>query len=616
MEHGIIPLAGSISVAAIALFIACMQGMIFLYNRKYTWNGWSSLVAFSSVVYACAVALQYSSGAEPVNIIAEKIQYTAIVMIVHSVTGFSLSFLRINSRMYHVLFGLLHGAICILIWGTGLIITDAFISRHFSLLSSPYIEPVAGPLGKVFIVYAAAASLMMLYFWVRKFTYHKKRSTAFILGTGIWGLLGTHDVAATLGMPSVMYLMEYGFLGFTIFILIVSSLNYIHLYKTIRFHETSLAREKEQLAITLRAIGDGVIAVDALCGIVMMNQVAEKLTKWGEKEALGKQVLTVLNLRTLKKREPAADFVKMVIEKNAHADLPSGMFLLARDSSEYAVSCSCAPIHNPEGGVAGAVIIFRDITQRQKLEELEFRSRNIESIGILARGIAHDFNNVLMRIAGNISIALAKKELDSKVRAPLEDAHGACRHAKDLTTQLLNFARGNAPVRTDASIKEVITETVSFILNGSDISCSYSIPDDIGSVTIDKVQISQALHNIVLNARQAMDNRGKLTVSADTVSVYEGTQVAGIQGDLVMKPGPYIRIVIRDTGPGIPEGESYKIFDPYYTTKEEGTGLGLSIAYSIITGHGGVITVNTEAPVGGEFNIYLPATGTGAQSEK
>ena len=613
MENFNIPSVGSVSVAAIALFIAVMQGMIFLYNRKYTWNAWSSLAAFSTVIYACAVALQYNSSAGYVNIIAEKIQYTAIVMILHSVAGFSLSFLIINSRLYHTLFGLFHLALCILIWGTSFIITHDFVYRRFSLLSSPYIEPAVGPLGKLFIVYAATASFFILYLWIRKFHNHRKRSTAFIIGAGIWVLLGAHDALVTLGMPSLMYLMEYGFLGFTIFILVIASLSYIHLYKTIRVHEASLAREKEQLAITLRAIGDGVIAVDASGRIVMMNPVAEKLTKWPEKKALGRQVLTVLNLRTLKKREPVADFVKEVIEKNRSIELPAGMLLLARDGSEHVVSDSCAPIHNPEGGVSGAVIIFRDITQRQKIEELEFRSRNIESIGILARGIAHDFNNVLMRIAGNISIVLARKDLEGKVRSPLEDAHGACKHAKDLTTQLLNFARGNAPVRVAASLKEIITETVAFILNGSEITFSCSIPDDISPVTVDTVQISQALQNIVLNARQAMNNKGELSVSVDAVRIHEGTSIAGPQDDVVMKPGAYVRIVIRDTGPGIPEGESYKIFDPYYTTKEEGTGLGLSIAYSIITGHGGVITVNTEVPVGTEFNIYLPVPEPGVQ---
>lgn len=613
MDTLIFPSVGPVSVAAIALFIAIMQGVIFLYNRKYAWNGWSSLVALSTVIYACAVTLQYNIGVGPLNIIAEKVQYTAIVLIVHSVTGFSLSYLKINSRMYHILFGIFHGAICILIWGTDLLVTDNFVFRDFVLLTSPYIEPSSGPLGKLFIVYAAIASLFQLYLWIRRFHNHKRRSTSFIIGAGIWGLLGAHDALVTLGMPSVMYLMAYGFLGFTIFILVVASLSYIHLYKTIRIHEASLASEKEQLAVTLRAIGDGVVAVDSSCRIVMMNPVAERLAGLSERDALGRNVLSVINLRTLKKREPVADFVTEVIEKNCPADLPAGTLLTARDGAEHVVSDSCAPIHDTEGGVTGAVIILRDITQRLKLEELEFRSRNIESIGILARGIAHDFNNVLMRIAGNISIVLARKEIDQKVRAPLEDAHGACRHAKDLTTQLLNFARGHAPVRAAASIKDIISETVAFILNGSEITCSYSIPDDLAPVTVDTVQISQALHNIVLNARQAMNNKGALSVSADAIHISEGASVAGMQDDVVMKPGPYIQIVVRDTGPGITEGDSYKIFDPYYTTKEEGTGLGLSIAYSIITGHGGVITVNTEVPVGTEFNIYLPVQESGIQ---
>ena len=235
------------------------------------------------------------------------------------------------------------------------------------------------------------------------------------------------------------------------------------------------------------------------------------------------------------------------------------------------------------------------------MENEMIKAQKLESIGILAGGLAHDFNNILTAILGNVSLSKNTSNPGDVLYRRLSDAEKAALRAKDLTKQLLTFSRGGAPVKRVISIIEIIKESADLVLRGSDVRCNYFMADDIRPVEADGGQISQVIHNIILNADQAMPHGGTINIRCENVTVGSGDPIP-------LKSGKYIRISIEDSGIGIQEEYIPKIFDPYFTTKQKGSGLGLATAYSIVKRHDGLITVESKLGVGTTFNIYLPAT--------
>jgi CheY-like chemotaxis protein len=185
----------------------------------------------------------------------------------------------------------------------------------------------------------------------------------------------------------------------------------------------------------------------------------------------------------------------------------------------------------------------------------------------------------------------------------LGDAEKASIRARDLTQQLLTFSRGGAPVISAASIRDIIEDSTSFMLSGSNVKCDLELPQDLWPVNIDSGQISQVVQNIIKNADQAMPEGG-------TISVTAANQVCGKQDPLPLNPGRYVHVAVADQGIGITRKHLPKIFDPYFTTKQEGSGLGLAATHSIIKNHDGLITAESEPGSGTTFHIYLPASDT------
>ena len=246
------------------------------------------------------------------------------------------------------------------------------------------------------------------------------------------------------------------------------------------------------------------------------------------------------------------------------------------------------------------LILAHDITERKKLEEELEKNERFESIGLLAGGIAHDFNNLLSAILGNISLSKLLTPEDAESYHLLGEAENASLRARDLTRQLLTFARGGAPVKKSATVAELIKETCAFALRGSNVGCIFDIPARLPTVEVDAGQISQVVQNLVMNADQAMIEGGTITVLCE--------EVAGEGLPLQLSGERYVRISIRDTGRGIHPDHLKRIFDPYFTTKQQGSGLGLTTAFSIIKKHDGCIVAESEMGKGSVFQIYLPAS--------
>lgn len=363
----------------------------------------------------------------------------------------------------------------------------------------------------------------------------------------------------------------------------------------------AVANEKERLALTLKSIAEGVVATDSKGHITLMNEVAEKLTGWSLDEAMGKSACQILTIQKKSETDSCTDIFKNILSSDSTFKRVNQALLLSKNGKERLISISAAPIRRKEqSSPTGSILVFRDITQEKNIEMEIIRSKRIESLGIVAGGIAHDFNNLLTSILGNISLAKRMAKDNDKISSLLAETEKASSRAKNLTRQLLTFAKGGAPVTTLTSTRKLIEESAQFSSSGSNTKCQFHIAEDLWQVEVDEGQIGQVIQNLVLNADQAMQHGGAVDIGAENITIDKNDEIS-------LAPGKYIKIYVKDRGKGIESQYIDKIFDPYFTTKETGHGLGLSICYSIIKRHDGLITVESQQGIGSTFSLYLPA---------
>jgi PAS domain S-box-containing protein len=358
--------------------------------------------------------------------------------------------------------------------------------------------------------------------------------------------------------------------------------------------------ESSRLTVTVQTIRDGVMTVDRNGTLLLMNDQARKLAALAPVAPDGRPVVSTLLALGLS-REAAEDALQRLWDGASvrlRNDVPS-------DGPIPLVEVTGTPTRNAEGHVAGAVWVLRDISHIARAEHERAKAAHLQSIGVLAGGLAHDVNNILMGIVGNLSLA------DSLVRpgetalaTRLNHAAAACARARGVTSQLLTFAKGGAPIKTTSSVRDLVVECSRFALSGSPVAPRFTIADNLWAADVDLDQIGQVVHNLVLNALQAMPRGGVVDVSL-------ANEELGPDAPLAMtglSPGRYVRLTVQDQGHGIPADTLDRIFDPYFTTKEFGSGLGLAITYSIVHAHGGAITVESHPGQGARFTILLPAS--------
>lgn len=373
--------------------------------------------------------------------------------------------------------------------------------------------------------------------------------------------------------------------------------------------EEALAAEKERLSVTLWNIGEGVIVADVRGTIGLMNRTAEQLTGWTAQDAIGRPIDEVFQVVDERTGEPCTNPVAQVLQQGARRPRARYRALVSRDGIERPLGETVAPVRDGHGDIIGVVVVFRDLTAERRVEEDFAKNERLESVGLLAGGIAHDFNNTLTAIEGNILVAKAHLTEDQKAYERLVEAEKAAHRARDLTRQLLTFARGGQPIKKVLQLSDLVTESTLFALSGSKIRAELSVPRDLWPVEADEDQVKQVINNLVINADQAMPEGGTLSVSAENVTLTDDEV-------LTLAPGRYVRIRVSDTGVGIPKEHAAKIYEPYFTTKQTGSGLGLTVAYSIVRNHGGTIEVEPRAGGNGStFTIYFPASSAPVQRE-
>jgi PAS domain S-box-containing protein len=259
---------------------------------------------------------------------------------------------------------------------------------------------------------------------------------------------------------------------------VVSVVEYVRDITERKQAQDALAAEKERLLVTLHSIGDGVIATDAGGNIVLMNKIAEDLTMWKQNEAEGRPFTDVVRIVNEITRAACDNPVDKVLSSGSIIELANHTLLISREGKERVISDSGAPIRNNAGAIIGVVLVFRDMTEKQKLMEAVLNTQKLEALGVLAGGIAHDFNNLLTGILGFIDL------IRMETREPLvadycTSALSAMNRARSLTQQLLTFAKGGAPVKRPGALFPFVQETVHFALSGSSISCDFKINADL-----------------------------------------------------------------------------------------------------------------------------------------
>ena len=363
--------------------------------------------------------------------------------------------------------------------------------------------------------------------------------------------------------------------------------------------EAELSAEKERLAVTMTSIGEAVLSTDETGLVRMMNRAAEEITGWEEKEALGRPLREIFRLK--EDNQSCLDPVGVCLREKRLVEIKES-FLLRKDGSERLIEGTCSPIHERRSLIVGAVMVFRDITEKKKLEEEMLKSSKLESLAVLAGGIAHDFNNILTAVLGNISLAKFRAGEKSPLYSLLDQAERASLRAKALAQRLLAFTKEDSPVKKVVSLADLITETTTFALRGSRVVPRFKFPKQLWPAEVDEDQMGIVINNLVINAVEAMPDGGVLEISAENVHI---TPEAG----LPLSPGRYVKVSIRDEGVGIPEDILPRIFDPFFTSKPGGSGLGLATCFSVIRRHGGHITVESEPGEGTVFHLFLPASG-------
>ena len=368
--------------------------------------------------------------------------------------------------------------------------------------------------------------------------------------------------------------------------------------------EDRLADEKERLSVTLRSIGDAVIATDTDGRIRVFNKVAETLTAWPMEAALIRRIDEVIFLQERETHQPCVEPFKEVLGGRARLDLSGPLMLMTRDGREHMVVGTANAIFDRASRPIGMVLAFRDVTERIQVEEEQLRRDKLDSLGFLAGGIAHDFNNLLTTILGNVTLARSEKH-EGNIHELLGAAEQATLQAKDLTLQLLTFAEGGVPIKQVVSPADVIRESAHLALRGSASRVEFHIPAGLHTVDMDPGQIGQVIRNLTINADQAMPGGGRVVIEAENMTLEDAASGS-------IPPGRYVRIAITDSGIGIPERYLDKIFDPYFTTKAQGSGLGLATSLSIVRHHGGHIRVQSRVGIGSMFEVILPAATAAA----
>ena len=643
--------AGSLSVAVIALFFFVFQGWIYLRGTHFSWSKWGALLSLATAIYALAVFVQFNTSPGLLNQLAELLQYATFLLLVHSVYGFTFCYLDINPRRYHLIAGVFHLTLLVTLCSTNLVITEQFTYRNFLWLKKPYIEPELGVLGPFFLIYSSLAAAFCLTYWIRYKNHQKPGAKIFIFGFLLWAVLGIHDAAATLGLDTVQFLMEYGFLGFSTSVMYVTLKNYLDLFDIAENRKKALEianeelefrvnkrtaeleksnaelmaeikqrkwandalRESEQRFRTVFHTSPDAVNINKLTGeFVEINEGFTILTGYTRADVIG------ISSRDIQIWDIPEDRKKIISDLNKSGFVDNIESRFRCKTGEVRPGLISARIINLNGE-NHILTITRDISRWKKVEEdkkkLEAqlqRSQKMEAIGTLAGGVAHDLNNILSGIVSYPEILLMDLPGDSELRDPLETIQTSGFKAAAIVQDLLTLARRGVSISEIVNLNQIVSEhleTPEFEKIKQfhpGLTVNVDLEPDLLNISGSPIHLSKTVMNLVSNAAEAMPDGG--TISISTQNKYLDHPVEGYDE---IEEGDYVLLKITDAGIGISPEDKERIFEPFYTKKimgRSGTGLGMAVVWGTVKDHRGYIDLKSTEGQGATFTLYFPVT--------
>ncbi|MBN1265650.1 MAG: PAS domain S-box protein [Anaerolineales bacterium] len=372
--------------------------------------------------------------------------------------------------------------------------------------------------------------------------------------------------------------------------------------------EQALKESEARYHSLFESIRDAILVADMDRTIIDCNQAFMDLFGYPRKEIIGKKVLIIHD------RVDDYDHLGKMLEDNV--DDPKIIYTLQfrkKSGEVFTGEINIYYLHDAEGTPRGYIGFTRDISEqieaeetRKEIEDRLRQAQKIETVGQLAGGVAHDFNNMLSVILGQAELAMMDIDPNDLLYSPLLEIRKAAESSADLTRQLLGFARKQtiAPIVLDLNAAMEETLTMLRRLIGEDIELNWLPGKDVCPVMMDPVQLNQILSNLCVNARDAIEGVGRITIETSTVSINQ--EYCHVNTGFI--PGDFTVLAVSDNGRGIDQETIKRIFEPFFTTKTTGlkTGLGLSTVYGIVKQNEGFINVYSEPGEGTTFRVYLP----------
>ena len=385
--------------------------------------------------------------------------------------------------------------------------------------------------------------------------------------------------------------------------------------------EKDLRESEEKYRQLVNHAPAGIYEVDFTKGkLVSVNDVMSEYTGYSKDELLN---MNTLDFLTRESQEQMTDRITRLMngEKIYDSIEYKGR---KKDGREFWILVDARYFYDKNGRPTRAMVVAHDITDRKRAQEEKSRledqlqqAQKMEAIGTLAGGIAHDFNNILSVIIGYTELILMNGNVHAEVRQNLKEIFNASKHARDMVKQILAFSRQSKQERKPIQAAHIVKEATKMLRASlpTTIVIKQQIEKDTGIIEADPTQIHQVLMNLCTNAAHAMDGKdGIMQISLSNAELNQSAPEIAPG----LKPGPYLKLSISDTGHGIAPENYEKIFDPYFTTKkkEEGTGLGLAVVQGIVKSHNGAVIVESEVGKGTVFHVYLPAIKRKLETEE
>ncbi len=598
-DHIVLQSSGSLSVAILALLMVVLQLFFLARNPRLVLCAWSTGISSSALVYAVGVFIEYNFPAGPINHIGGKLEWTAIIFLIHCLFGVTFATLGMNVRRYHAIAGMFHCILLTLLWSTDRLVSDQFATYHFAGMARPFVEAALGPWGPLFVIYAALASIGAIVFWVRHNGHHKRYNRPYLVGVIFWIGLGLHDGLVALGVASFQYLMEYGFLGFAMIALwVVFSKN------------NEVASEGKYRMITELA-NDGILVIQD-GQVIFSNPACSTFLGRSVKEMATEDFLDYVGPAD---RKTLIAYYERLTACNKLPDTVT-LQLQRPNGTQIIIEFKASIVHY--NGKPAVLAVARDVTVRvreekalRESEEKIARLKKMESLGLLAGGVAHDLNNVLSGIVSYPDLLLMELPRESTLRQPILTMKTSGLRASAIVQDLLTIARGVAVAKMPLSLN---TAVQNFMLSAEYQKLRKYHPQVIINIQMERrllniigssIHIDKVVMNLVSNATEAINGDGEVNVS--TMNRYVERPLKGYEE---VKDGEYAVLVVKDNGPGITPEDMKRIFEPFYTKKvmgRSGTGLGLSVVWNVMQDHEGYIVITSDSN-GTCFELYFPIT--------